>query len=111
MNCKPGDLAVIVFDGEAPQNIGRFVTVIELFDRPIPGWDDVGPSWTVLPRTSLVSVGVDYSTGEIMNPFEAHTDECQMPDKWLRPIRDPGDDAVDETLLWLPVPNREQESA
>jgi hypothetical protein len=25
----------------------------------------------------------------------------------LRPIRDPGDDAQDETLDWLPVPTKE----
>ncbi len=30
-----------------------------------------------------------------------------MPDHALRPIRDPGDDATDETLQWLPVPSKE----
>lgn len=29
----------------------------------------------------------------------------------LRSIRDPGDDAQDETLSWLPVPSREEVSA
>lgn len=32
-------------------------------------------------------------------------------DDYLRPIRDPGDDARDESLSWLPVPSREEVSA
>jgi hypothetical protein len=32
-------------------------------------------------------------------------------DSILRPIRDPGDDAQDETLSWLPVPSTEKEAA
>ena len=32
-------------------------------------------------------------------------------DARLRPIRDPGDDAKDETLSWLPVPSTEKEAA
>jgi hypothetical protein len=31
-----------------------------------------------------------------------------VADDCLRPIRDPGDDAQDETLSWLPVPSREE---
>lgn len=34
-----------------------------------------------------------------------------IADKNLRPIRDPGDDATDETLTCLPVPSRESETA
>lgn len=34
-----------------------------------------------------------------------------MDDYDLRPIIDPGDDATDETLTWLPVPSRESETA
>jgi hypothetical protein len=36
---------------------------------------------------------------------------AQCQDKWLKPIRDPGEDARDETLEWLPVPSREEVSA
>ena len=32
-------------------------------------------------------------------------------DSQLRPIRDPGDDARDETLEWLPVPSRDEVTA
>lgn len=31
------------------------------------------------------------------------------PDSYIRPLRDPGEDAQDETLSWLPVPSTEKE--
>jgi hypothetical protein len=34
-----------------------------------------------------------------------------VADACLRPIRDPGDDASDETLEWLPVPSRDEVTA
>lgn len=37
-------------------------------------------------------------------PREAQ--EANVPDANLRPIRDPGDDAVDETLAWRSVPQK-----
>lgn len=39
--------------------------------------------------------------------YTAHgvADEC------LKPLRDPGDDAQDESLQWLPVPSTEKEAA
>ncbi len=43
--------------------------------------------------------------------FKYAVDEIEIPDSWLRPIRDPGDDAQDETLQWLPVPSTEKEAA
>jgi hypothetical protein len=38
-------------------------------------------------------------------------DDRPFADRRLRPIRDPGEDATDETLLWLPVPTKQTESA
>jgi hypothetical protein len=35
----------------------------------------------------------------------------EAADSSLRPIRDPGEDAQDETLLWKQVPQPEKESA
>lgn len=38
-----------------------------------------------------------------MTPATCSAD-CYWPASMLRPIRDPGDDAQDETLAWKPVP-------
>lgn len=80
MNCKPGDLAVVV-SGEPAHNIGKMVQVKTLH-RWVPG------IW--LFEGNL--------TNEIGLPLLGVADNC------LRPIRDPGTDAVDETLVWKKVP-------
>lgn len=74
MNCKPGDLAVIV-SGRPVANIGKVVQVIS-FKFELMGCH----IWKV--EGSIESVGV--------------ADDC------LRPLRNPGDDAVDESKAWLP---------
>lgn len=82
MNCKPGDLAIVV---DAPAHaahvigcIGTCISTFELDGRTI---------WNFDPPAKGHYWGVN--------------------DFWLRPIRDPGDDARDETLNWLPVPTQE----
>ena len=89
MNCKPGDLAVYV--GYQPQFWGHIKTVVRFVGyHP---WDGK-PGWWVEP------------------PFVGgHGHQNIVYDESLRPIRDPGDDARDETLEWLPVPSRETEAA
>jgi hypothetical protein len=81
MNCKPGDLAVVVA-ADNPENIGRIVLVLGQAHRPgtwviryhgHPGVTAVGPCWE--PWT------YDYE---------------------LRPIRD--NDGEDETLTWAGKP-------
>ena len=98
MNCKPGDLAVFVSGkGESlAKNAGRLFDVLRPAE-PING----EPSWWVKP------VGVAYSKEH--GAFVSHEGECL--DRCLRPIRDPGVVATDETLQWLPVPSRERETA
>lgn len=90
MNCKPGDLAVIV----RGENIGVMVDVIgphDLFDG----------AWRVrVHADAMCDLGL-VKKGEVTG--------CM--DSKLRPIRDPGDDAQDETLSWLPVPSTEKEAA
>jgi hypothetical protein len=90
MNCKPGDLAVVVRAGPLTQDfLGRLVTV----KRPGPDLFVDGivyASWEYEPELRN-SVGV----------VQAIEDAC------LRPIRDPGDDARDQTLNWLPAPTKE----
>lgn len=81
MNCKPGDLAIVIRDCDGHHQ-GKIVTVVDGACRP--------SHWLTDPKL------IDPS-GLLV---EAH-------DSDLRPIRDPGDDAVDETLLWLPLPTKE----
>jgi hypothetical protein len=98
MNCKPGDLAVIVAS-DFQQNIGRLVQVIRA--------DTVycfGPEWECECLSSVYVEDNDI-TGECFGEFWANAGRAvSIPDADLRPIRDPGDDARDESLLWLPVP-------
>lgn len=99
MNCKPGDLAVIV-RAELPENIGLLVHVQNAGTEGEFGWE-----WLIYSDKPTRSVWI--STG-----MEAYPScDAFMPDAWLRPIRDPGDDAKDETLDWLPVPKHEKETA
>lgn len=96
MNCKPGDLAVVTRGMSA----GKFCTCLRLVTHEEAmklGYrtDLDGPMW--LTDTMFVSTWGDF-------------DEL-MFDDWLRPIRDPGDDATDETLEWLPVPTKEGQPA
>lgn len=90
MNCKPGDLAVQVSCYGDGRYIGQLYRCLSSF---IDG--DGEPRWRVEPLSRTLPKWV--------------APECD--DKHLRPIRDPGEDAVDETLLWLPSPSRTKETA
>lgn len=86
MRCKEGDIAVIVLSTLG--NAGKFVRCIKLAEE----FDGV---WVI-----------DKPLGRLMGQAV-----CLAEDYRLRPIRDPGDDARDQTLDWLPVPSTEKESA
>lgn len=94
MRCKPGDLAVCI----APDNLGALVRVIRTAtsEEQYEGEDwlceNLSPMKDCLTRQTDPAgcFGVMFDTD-------------------LRPIRDPGEDAKDETLDWLPVPERESE--
>ena len=90
MNCKPGDLAIVVHSHN--NNHGRIVQCIRLVDFSF----QLGEfsSWMTEPML-MNSQGV----------------LVPIPDYQLRPIRDPGEDAQDETLQWLPVPSVQKEAA
>lgn len=83
MNCKPGDFARYVGAWEPAR--GMIFHVLEEH----PGFEG---AWIVSPT-----------------PPERLT--SAVWDASLRPLRDPGDDARDESLSWLPVPSREKEGA
>lgn len=80
LNCKQGDLARVVSTAEGGRYYGFIVRCVE------PTVSNKGrPGWIVEPQLGSWR-GVQ--------------------DSAMRPIRDPGEDAKDETLLWLPVPEK-----
>ena len=90
MNCKQGDLAIVVeAHGSFRSAVGRIVRCEALSAKHSAAW--------VVDPPLTIQVGI----GHVLH-CEAVGDEC------LRPIRDPGDDAVDETLSWVPVPVRDE---
>ena len=106
MNVKKGDLAYTV-GMFFPENNGRLVLVV----RPY------------VDGERLPGHRVDYELGgdsswvcdSLGAPLLTNADGLQMrraiADACLRPIRDPGEDATDETLEWLPVPTKQGEPA
>lgn len=102
MNCKPGDLALVV--KSKCGNEGKIVYVVrpateEEYDSFVHKKE--GHHWWVEAKGALI-----FSTAG-----HGRRETC-LPDARLRPIRDPGEDARDETLTWLPVPaQRTKETA
>jgi hypothetical protein len=101
MNCKPGDLAIIV-DSDAG-NEGLIVRVIQLdyHSSSLPTVDRKGKR---IPPTPY------WEIDRYIQDFEGGLHKT-IADFQLRPIRDPGEDAKDQTLEWLPVPSKEKETA
>lgn len=93
MNCKPGDLAVIVRSHDR-RNVGKLVRVLRTYPR-------AEASWWISSDSVLHGIYSDWPVGAEVGMFDSH----------LRPIRDPGADAQDETLQWLPVPTTEEVAA
>lgn len=111
MNCKPGDLAVCIkHSGLTPTSpLGRFCTVLRaspLEDHRLPdGQLQIGRR--ARGQADQVEWVVEWAQ-EIVYPLDTgqfrRTRYGVCIDSALRPIRDPGEDAKDETLEWLPVP-------
>jgi len=101
MNCRPNDIARIVAPYAAIAR-DRLVEVVRLMDpagEALPTPDGGichytakgnGPCWLV--------------RGRIPSGWGFDLSETFIADECLRPIRDPGSDAVDETLSWRPLP-------
>lgn len=84
MNCSQGEIARIVpRRPELEWTRGRIVTCTRLVEL------GEAVKWAVEPRLAMPD-----GRGWIV----------ALPDSWLRPLRDPGDDERDETLTWRPVP-------
>lgn len=89
MNCKPGDLVILLRANYPPLKpyIGSIRTVVRRSD-------DFDDCWYLDPPI--------FATDK--------TRQASWYDKDLLPIRNPGDDATDETLTWLPAPSRERDT-
>lgn len=106
MNCKPGDLAVILGESKvAPGSMGRFCTV--LYAAPMGEFrfpdgvlsdarNSSQPFWVIEFQNPLI-IG---RTDGTKKPAKY---AC-CPDSRLRPIRD--NDGDDETLQWAIVPGQ-----
>jgi len=105
MNCKPGDLAMVVH-ARRHSNLGKIVKVIRFLGAV--NFIHYG----VRQDCWLVEGSVKPAGGfEIDHWSRSLGGDASVPDAWLRPIRDPGEDAQDETLQWLPVPSQHKEVA
>jgi hypothetical protein len=80
LNCKPGDLAVVIKSEKVADTTGAIVRILRPYDGSM--FARFGPAWWV----------------------EYQGQEHHGVDAFLRPIRDPGEDAQDETLNWLSTP-------
>jgi len=83
MNCKPGDLAVIVRDpGFNGRDVGAFVEVVE------PG-NDIG-EWMVRSKSRRLACFIDFFQKRFGFDIPWRSRTVSIPDAWLRPIRPPG---------------------
>lgn len=100
-NVRPGDLARIVRPYRVKELIDLHVTVVRAGVE--------GESTTARNGMRHLNIGF----GGFGWLCEANRDEFPrfIGDDYLRPIRDPGEDARDETLDWLPVPTAIKETA
>lgn len=96
MNCREGDLAIVMSSRDNPRNIGRIVRCIRLIEEsePIGGiaWKKYGEgaTWLVQANRPLDWYGFQKK-------------ERAYADRLLRPIRPQSDDAKDSHELTLPA--------
>ncbi len=89
MNCKPGELAVVISAPNDPEYLGAIIVCVSWMDG------EHGGGWKTYPILRCKK----YGFGLLW-----HDDD-------LRPIRDPGDDAVDEFLALTGKPDYKQKIA
>lgn len=86
MNCREGDLAVIVKSWRGHE--GKIVRCVKFLGMRPFLYCGVQPTWLIEP-----SLGMEHG---------------MFFDGQLRPIRDPGDEAQDESLSWKKVPSTDK---
>lgn len=112
MNCKPGDLAYVRGCISEPEINGRVVEVL----HAAPPHDYLLPDGTlsIRPKNPRPAWAVKFSSPKAMKWSDGKVRNslyATCVDTILLPIRDPGEDARDQTLDWLPVPSKEGETA
>lgn len=114
LRCRPGDLAVVSGFCETAGLRDRYV-VVDRFAVYGDRCDGIAfkpacrrtPTWICRPASGgMLPWSIDVAGGgRAVGPV--NVSERPIADAVLRPVRDPGNDAQDETLSWLPVPHRE----
>lgn len=96
MNCKPGDLAILVCEDKGCEcNIGAILRVGKAAECDEPG--DTRAYWEFSEPTRLLKI---FSIeGEVSWDDGTLGVVC---DSYLVPFQAPADDAVDESKAWLP---------
>lgn len=99
LNCKPGDLAIIVGARYSHELLGHIVEVVGPWVNKINKAKS-SFAWEVrYPDGRLILASFNFGEVKRLMPSRAVSDE------FLRPLRDnPGQD---ETLQWAPVPHKE----
>lgn len=102
MNCKPGDLA-IVLRGLEPNSphAGKIVEVISAARHNTK----FGAMWNVRFSTPIISRAVTVRGVDLGQ--EGFRSELHCPDAWLKPLPEIGNDEVDETLQLVGAPSKE----
>lgn len=101
MNCQPRDIARIVAPYAAIAR-DRLVEVVRLMN---PAGETLStPDGGICRYKAESDVPCWLVRGRIPSGWGFDLSETFIADKCLRPIRDPGPDAVDETLSWKPLP-------
>ena len=109
LNCKPGDLVAIIRPTlHGTQLLGMLATVLYAPPRhgfKLPdGYPQQGcpPGFWLLEFPREIRAPIDINGRNSYRRTRFGT----APDYALRPIRDPGENATDETLQWLEVPRK-----
>lgn len=105
MNCRPNDTAIIIRSAPVQATfVGKICTVLRLFGVvQLPNGRKF-MTWLIeLDRPMPFSKVIDDSGNTALLARESR--HCVWPDAWLRPLRDHGDDAVDETLIYAGKPD------
>lgn len=107
MNCKPGDLAIVVH-AYIPEELGRFVEVI--MGTPNSGWIAPDGSYFLssedgLPRWYVHSLGSPFvCVNEVGMPSGLRSFFDVFKDSSLRPIRPDADPLAEPRTTDLPKP-------
>lgn len=89
MRCKVGDLVVVVSCELFPQNIGRMGTITLPMENGLWWVNPAHRLWGRMPAPTLWGFLSGWKEVETCAPVS-------FLDEQLRPIRDPGDEAMDE---------------